>query len=107
MRLRFSLFDTAVAVMLVAWAFDIVSEWRFRGRHTDAVVSILEMDNVYCACTLQGILKRAGLHSLIRGFQYRSLFFLFQPIVKMEVLVPATEVEEARRLIRPELIEIV
>jgi SecY len=107
MGLRPSLFDALVAVMLVAWAFDIVAEWRFRGRHGDEVVSILQMDNVYCACTLQGILERGGLHSLIRGFQFRSLFFLFQPIVKMELLVPATEMDEARKLIRPELIEIV
>jgi hypothetical protein len=94
-------------VMLVASGFDLVAEWRFRQRHGNSVTPAIEMDNVYCACYLQGLLATHGIHSVVRSFHYRSLFFFFAPLIKMEVLVSATELNHAREIIRPDRIDVV
>jgi hypothetical protein len=65
------------------------------------------MDNVYCACYLYSVLAKKGYDSLIRAFHYRSLFFDLRSIVKMQLLVPATELEVVREIVRPERIEII
>jgi hypothetical protein len=105
--LRFAAFGFPVLVMVVALGFDLVAEWRFRRRHGDGVACLVEMDNVYCACYLHGLLAKQGFDSLIRAFHYRSLFFAFGPIVKMELLVPAAELKQLGEIIRPERIEAV
>ena len=96
-------------VVLVAVGFDLVAEWRFRQKHESGggVACVLEMDNVSGACYLQGLLVKNGCDALIRAFHYRSLFFFFGPLYKMELLVPAGEVERAWDLIEPERIEVV
>jgi hypothetical protein len=96
-----------ILVMVVAFGFDLVAEWRFRHRHDDGVACLIEMDNVYCACYLHGLLAKQGFDSLIRTFHYRSLFFDLSPIVKMELLVPAAELKLVQEVIRPQRIEIV
>lgn len=104
---RFAVFGFPVLVTFVALGFDLVAEWRFRQRHGDGVACLIEMDNVYCACYLHGLLAKQGFDSLIRAFHYRSLLFAFGPIVKMELLVPAAELKLVREIIRPERIEVV
>jgi hypothetical protein len=96
-------------VVLVALGFDLVAEWRFRQKHESGggVACVIELDNVYGACYLQGLLVKNGCDALIRAFRYRSLFFFFGPIFKMELLVPVGEVERAWELIQPEGIEVV
>jgi SecY translocase len=94
-------------IMLVALAFDLIAEWTFRQRHGDSVAAAIEMDNVYCACYLQGLLAKDGIGSLLRSFHFRSLSFFFGPIVKMELIVPIAELNRARQIIRPDRIEIV
>lgn len=104
---RVPAFSFPTLVMVVALGFDLVAEWRFRQRYGDGVAWLIEMDNVYCACYLHGLLAKQGINSLIRAFHYRSLFFDFGPVVKMELLVPAAELKLVREIIRPERIEIV
>jgi hypothetical protein len=104
---RFPAFWFPLLIMAVGLGFDLVAEWRFRQRHFDGVASLIEMDNVYGACYLQGLLAKGGVDSLIRAFHYRSLFFDLEPIVKMELLVPSAELIRVREMIRPERIEVV
>jgi hypothetical protein len=104
---RFPVFGFPTLVMAVALGFDLVAEWRFRQRHGGGVTCLIEMDNVCYACYLHGLLAKQGFDSLIRAFHYRSLFFAFGPIVKMELLVPAAELKLVREIIRPERIEVV
>jgi hypothetical protein len=94
-------------VMLVALGFDVVAEWGFRRRHREKVEPAIEMDNVYCACYLQGVLARNGVDCLVRSFHFRSLSFFFMPIVKMELIVATADLERAREMIRLARIEIV
>jgi hypothetical protein len=104
-RLPAFLFPTLVVA--VAVGLDLVIEWRFRHRYGDRVACIIEMDNVYCASYLQGLLAKQGLDTLIRAFHFRSLFFDLGPIAKMELLVPASELKLAWEIIQPECIQIV
>jgi len=104
---RFPAFAFPTLVIAVALGFDLVAEWRFRQRHGDRVACLIEMDNVYCACYLHGVLAKKGFDSLIRAFHYRSLFFDFGPIVKMELLVPLAESKLLREIVQPERIEVI
>jgi hypothetical protein len=100
-------FSFPALITLTALGFDLVAEWRFRHRHGDKVTCLIEMDNVYCACYLHGLIAKQGFDSLIRAFHFRSLFFDLGPIVKMELLVPTVELKLVREIVRPERIEIV
>jgi hypothetical protein len=104
---RSTVFGFPTLVMAVALGFDLVAEWRFRQRHGGRVACLIEMDNVYCACYFHGLLAKHGFDSMIRAFHYRSLYFTLGPILKMELLVPAAELNHVREIIRPESIEIV
>jgi hypothetical protein len=96
-----------ILAIVVALGFDLVAEWRFRHRHGEGIACLIEMDNLYYACYLRSLLAKRGLDSLIRAFHYRSLFFDLGSIVKMELLVPASELKLAQEMIGPEHIEIV
>jgi hypothetical protein len=94
-------------VALVALGFDLAAEWQFRQRHDGGVACVIELDNVYAASYLQGLLAKNACDALIRAFHYRSLFFFFGPIFKMELMVPTAELVRAWDLIQPEKIEVV
>ena len=87
-------------VLVIAFGFDLIEEFRFRMKYDDQVESIMEFDNVYGASFLSAALTNAGIDSSIRAFHYRSLFFFFQPIVKMELLVPTESALMARNLVQ-------
>ena len=93
-------------VMLVALCFDLIAEWQFRNTHGSDIESATELDNVYCACYLEGLLTKEGISSFVRSFHFRSLTFFFGPIVKMEVVVPTAELERAQEIIRLDRIEV-
>jgi len=96
-----------IAFALVAFAFDLVAEWRFRWRNAGGTTVLLELDNMHAACYLQGLLTQKGVNAMVRSFHYRSLFFFFEPIVKMELLVPASDEERAKDIAQPDRIKIV
>lgn len=96
-----------VLVMLVALGFDVVEEWRFRKAHGKAVTRLLELDNVHLASYLRGLLRAHGIDALARTYHYRSLFFFFQPLVKMDLVVPASQLDRSRELVRPDELSIV
>lgn len=99
--------DFVIVVPLVAFAIDLVAEWRFRWRNAGGTTQLLELDNIYAACYLQGLLTQARVDSIVRSFHYRSLFFFLGPIIKMELLVPVADEERAREIVRPNRIKIV
>ena len=52
-------------------------------------------------------LEAQGIDALARTYHLRSLFFFFQPMVKMELLVPAAAEARAYEVVKPELLETV
>jgi SecY translocase len=93
-------------IVLTAWIFDLVAEYRFRLKYNGNVVSALEMDNVYGASYLRGCLANQGIDSLIRAFHYRSQGFFFSPIAKMEILVPSEALKRTQEVIQTSRLEI-
>ena len=94
-------------LLTVAFGFDLVGEIHFRIKYGDAVESVIELDNVYGATYLNALLAEAGIDSMIRAFHYRSMFFFFEPMVKMELLVPADSQSRAQQLIQSAALEVV
>ena len=91
----------------MAFGFDLVGEILFRIKHGDAVESVIEMDNVDGATYLSALLTEEGIECMIRAFHYRSMFFFFEPMVKMELLVPAASQSQAQQLIQLATLEVV
>ena len=81
--------------MVTTVGLDLVDEWRFRQRHAGAE-RLIELDNVQLAIHVRGVLQERGIACLVQAYHARSLFFFFRPLYKMNVLVPADRLAEAR-----------
>ncbi len=92
-------------LFLVAIGLDLYDQVRFLSRY--AVADVLELDNVHLALYLERRLAAHGIPVLVQGYQARSLFFLFQPLFKMNLQVPAERLAEARALVGGEDLRIV
>lgn len=92
-------------VLLVALVTDLVAEWRFRSERTGGTVRLLELDNVHLASCLEGELAAASVAALARGYHFRSLFFLFQPAIKIDLLVAEADLPRALEIVQPERLE--
>jgi hypothetical protein len=90
----------------VAALFDLVEEVRFTARH-GRTGRVLSFDNVYLAQHLTEVLKDAGIDGLPRARRFRSLFFFFFPLVKIDLLVPADRLAEAQELVVREKLVII
>jgi preprotein translocase subunit SecY len=85
-------------IILVAVGVDILDELRLR-RRVGPTTTLLELDNVYLATYLQGLLRREGIDSSLRAYRHRSLLFFFLPLVKMSLLVPAGDQPKAAKIL--------
>ncbi|MEM9596149.1 MAG: hypothetical protein AAGD06_17895 [Acidobacteriota bacterium] len=83
--------------MLGAFALDLYGEWRFRRPHPRAE-PLAELDNVHLAIYLRVALDRVGVPCVIQARHFRSLFFFWQPLFKMAVLVPEDRLGDAREI---------
>ncbi len=86
------------AITLIAIAIDVCKQLRLILNKGD-LVEICELDNVYLASHLQQILTSSQVNYTIQGFQYRRLYFFFQPFIKMKLLVPVSEREKAQNIL--------
>lgn len=89
------LLGVAQIVLIVAVVLDLVDEWRFRRRHGDTEV-LAELDNVHLAHLVEAGLAERGIGCQVKALHYRSLIFWWGPIYKMNVLVAADRLDEAR-----------
>jgi hypothetical protein len=90
-------------VVAVAIALDVYDHVRFVSSHESA--TLLELNDVHLAAYLERRLAAHGVPALVQGYQARSLFLLFQPLFKMDLLVPAERLDEARALVALEIEE--
>jgi hypothetical protein len=93
-------------LFLVAFGLDLKNEIAFRRLH-GASARLLRLDNVHLATYLDALLRHEGIAVLIRGYHCRSLYFFFNPLIKMDLFVPAEHFEVARALIPADGIKIV
>jgi hypothetical protein len=85
-------------IILVAVGVDILDELLLR-RRVGPTANLIELDNVYLATYLQGLLRRKGIDSSLRAYRHRSLLYFFLPLVKMSLLVPAGDQPKAAKIL--------
>ena len=85
-------------MIFTATALDLRDEIRFVGRHGRAV-RLLQLDNLHLAAALQALLAQRNIPALARAYRFRSLFHLLSPLVKVDLMTPATHAEEAAAIL--------
>src|SRR5258708_57761 len=95
---RFPAIQFYGVLVLTAIGLDLWHEIAFLRRHRGGS-RLLQLDNVHLACYLEALLRQHGIAGLARGYHFRSLYYFLNPLVKMDLLVPASRLEEARALI--------
>jgi len=82
-------------LVVLATGFDLVGQYRFMKRN-GLTASLVQLDNVHFSYRLVERLTEEGIDVLARGHVLRSLYFFFGPLYKIDVLVPAEDLEDAR-----------
>jgi ABC-type multidrug transport system fused ATPase/permease subunit len=91
-------FNLLTLAVLVAVALDLRSQIRFLARNPQTAL-LARLDDVHFADRLALHLEEAGIDATVRGYRLRSLYFFFGALFKMDVLVPAGDLEPARRVL--------
>jgi hypothetical protein len=60
---------------------------------------MVQLDNVHFSYRLEEELQEAEIDALARGHQFRSLFFFFGALYKIDMLVPAKQLGRAREVL--------
>lgn len=68
---------------------------------------VLTLDNVHLAEYLTARLTEEGIECVVTSFRFRRLSYIFGPLFKMALLVPADDAERARALVEATPFEIV
>jgi len=82
--------------ILIAIAIDLYYEARFIYHNKD-YIGLCNLDNVYLASVIHKKFEDEGISCYIQGYQYRRLYFFFQPFIKMRLLVPKNQLDKARQ----------
>jgi hypothetical protein len=82
-------------VIVLATGFDFVEQYRFMKRN-GLTAPLVQLDNVHFSYRLVERLAEEGIDALARGHVLRSLYFFLGPLYKIDVLVPAEDLEDAR-----------
>ncbi|HEY4596903.1 MAG TPA: hypothetical protein VIJ02_10915, partial [Thermoanaerobaculia bacterium] len=85
-------------VVLVAIVLDLWDQFRFQRGHGETAL-LTQLDNVHFSYRLEEQLQEEGIAALARGHQLRSLFFFFGPLYKIDMLVPAQQLDQARKVL--------
>jgi preprotein translocase subunit SecY len=82
-------------MIVLATGFDFVDQYRFMKRN-GLTAPLVQLDNVHFSYRLVERLAEEGIDALARGHVLRSLYFFLGPLYKIDVLVPAEDLEDAR-----------
>lgn len=98
--------DLPVLALLAATVLDGAEQARFTLRHGQGT-AILALDNVHLAHRLLSDLRGRGIDAFVRARRFRSLFYFFMPLVKMDLVVPAAQAETAAGVVESYGIEVI
>lgn len=90
----------------VAFALDLRDELRFLRRHGRRA-HVLQLDNVHLASFLAALLSARGIDTLPRAHRYRGLSYFLDPLVKIDLLVPADRAAEAGEILATQELRVV
>jgi hypothetical protein len=84
-------------LMALAIGLDLWDQYRFERRHGRWAV-LARLDDVHFSYRLEERLQEEEIVALARGHQFRSLFFFFGALYKIDVLVPEEQLGRAREV---------
>ena len=96
----------ASIITVVAILKDVIDQYRFM--NASKKYRVLEtFDNVHFVTVLKGLFEAEGIRFCAQAFEYRRLFYFFEPLVKMRVLVDSRDWKRANELANLENVTIV
>ena len=88
------LFDLIIITVI---SRDIFYQYKFMSNVKKHKV-LHDFDNVHYVTMLKGTFERENIKFCIQGFEYRKLYFFFNPLYKMKIMVADSDFERAREL---------
>jgi hypothetical protein len=79
-------------------AFDLRDQFLFL-RRNGATARLIQLDNVHFSYRLVALLEEKGIDALARAHHHRALLFFFGPLIKIDVLVPRDQLDEAQAVL--------
>ena len=75
---------------------DLIDQFRFMNKAENP--QLLEtFDNVHYVTYLKGLFEAEGIRFCVQAFEYRRLFYFFEPLIKMRVLVDSRDWDRAQK----------
>ena len=84
-------------IILVALIKDLIDQHRFMKNAENPRV-LATFDNVHFVTVLKGLFEAEGIRFCVQAFEYRRLFYFFEPLIKMRVLVDSRDWDKAVQL---------
>lgn len=84
-------------IMLVALVKDVIDQYRFI-KVAEKPRVLATFDNVHYVTVLKGLFEAEGIRFCVQAFEYRRLFYFFEPLIKMRVMVDARDWDKAVQL---------
>ena len=85
-------------VLIAAIVFDLRDQFLFL-RRNGATARLVQLDNVHFSYRLIALLEEKGIDALARAHNHRGLLFFFGPLIKIAVLVPKDQLDEAQAVL--------
>lgn len=102
----YDLIDIISLIILTAMVTDLVSEYRFLKEAGNPRI-LQTFDNVHYVTYLKGLFEAEGIRFCVQAFEYRRLFYFFEPLIKMRVMVDARDWDKANQLADLEKVTII
>jgi preprotein translocase subunit SecY len=87
----------ASLITLAAILKDVFDQYRFMKASKKYRV-LATFDNVHFVTVLKGQFEAEGIRFCVQAFEYRRLYYFFEPLIKMRVLVDSRDWEKANQL---------
>jgi preprotein translocase subunit SecY len=84
-------------ITLAATLKDVFDQYRFMKAAKNPRV-LATFDNVHFVTYLKGLFEAEDIRFCVQAFEYRRLFYFFEPLIKMRVLVDARDWKKANAL---------
>jgi SecY len=90
--------DLLNLILVLAIALDLRDQFVFL-REPQTTARLVQLDNVHFACRLVARLREEEIEPLARGLHFRSLYFFFGALFKIDVFVPWRHLGRSREIL--------
>ena len=91
----------SLVYLAIAIGLDIIERYAMQRRsQSGSLVKIAEFHDVYDAAMVRNHVESEGIPALVQGFHHRCLLYFFGPYIDIALMVPQTDVETSKDLIK-------